>query len=173
MTTRREAILEAIVREYIDTANPVSSLIIVQKYDFPYSPATVRAEMAELEQEGLIVQPHTSAGRVPTEKGYRYFVDMIQKEEQEIAIREERSLKKRIESMHSDYNRMFNAATLALAELTCNVGISTVGDNTFSHGIANLFRQPEFLDYSQIIKVAEILDNIPSLLRELPKIEIF
>lgn len=169
MTTRRESILEAIVREYVETAEPVGSLTLVEKFKFPFSSATIRAEMAELESEGYITHPHTSAGRIPTEKGYRYFVDMIEKEKWEMAYREERSLRKRIGAMHSDYNRMFNAATVALAELTRNVGLSMFDNETFSHGIANLFRQPEFLDYAQMLKVAELLDNLPYLMHEIPK----
>ena len=86
MTSRREAILEAIVREYVETAEPVGSLILVKKYQFPYSSATIRAEMAKLEEDGYIHQPHTSAGRVPTEEGYKYFVKMVEHEKREIAV---------------------------------------------------------------------------------------
>ena len=169
MTSRREAILEAIVREHIDTAMPIGSLTLVEKYKFPFSSATIRAEMSELEREGYITQPHASAGRIPTEKGYRYFVNMVEAEQREMAYREERSLRKRIEAMHFDYNRMFNAATIALSELSCSVGLSMFDNETFSHGIANLFRQPEFVDRRQMLKVAELLDNLPYLMQELPK----
>ena len=74
---RKTAILRAVVREYIETALPVGSGHVAQANDVRVSPATVRNEMAVLEQEGYLVQPHTSAGRVPTDKGYRYFVDHL------------------------------------------------------------------------------------------------
>ena len=74
---RKTAILRAVVREYIETAQPVGSGHVAQATDVRVSPATVRNEMAVLEQEGYLVQPHTSAGRVPTDKGYRYFVDHL------------------------------------------------------------------------------------------------
>lgn len=74
---RKKAILRAIVREYISTAQPVGSTLIAAAPGVSVSSATVRNEMAVLEQEGYLVQPHTSAGRVPTDKGYRFFVDHI------------------------------------------------------------------------------------------------
>ncbi len=72
---RKAAILKAVIEEYIDTAQPVGSAAVVAAADVRVSPATVRNDMAVLESEGYLIQPHTSAGRVPTEKGYRYFVD--------------------------------------------------------------------------------------------------
>ncbi len=72
---RKAAILKAVIEEYIDTAQPVGSTAVVAAADVRVSPATVRNDMAVLETEGYLTQPHTSAGRVPTEKGYRYFVD--------------------------------------------------------------------------------------------------
>src|SRR6478736_6205010 len=74
---RKSAILRAIVQEYITTAQPVGSTLIAKAPGVQVSSATVRNEMAVLEQEGYLVQPHTSAGRVPTDKGYRFFVDTL------------------------------------------------------------------------------------------------
>ena len=74
---RKTAILSAVVQEYISTAQPVGSNLIAEAPSIKVSSATVRNEMAVLEQEGYLVQPHTSAGRIPTDKGYRYFVDHL------------------------------------------------------------------------------------------------
>src|SRR5918994_101136 len=74
---RKTAILSAVVQEYITTAQPVGSTHIAGARGVNVSPATVRNEMAVLEQEGYLVQPHTSAGRIPTDKGYRFFVDHL------------------------------------------------------------------------------------------------
>ncbi len=74
---RKAAILRAVIEEYIDTAQPVGSSAVVAAADVRVSPATVRNDMAVLENEGYLTQPHTSAGRVPTEKGYRHFVDNL------------------------------------------------------------------------------------------------
>ncbi|MBW3555989.1 MAG: heat-inducible transcriptional repressor HrcA [Actinobacteria bacterium] len=74
---RKAEILRAVVEEYIDTAQPVGSSRLVQTGGLQVSPATVRNELSVLEREGYLIQPHTSAGRVPTEKGYRFFVDQL------------------------------------------------------------------------------------------------
>src|SRR5947207_12224168 len=74
---RKAAVLRAVVREYIETAQPVGSTHVARTTDLGVSPATVRNEMALLERDGYLTQPHTSAGRVPTDKGYRFFVDQL------------------------------------------------------------------------------------------------
>ncbi|MEX2392473.1 MAG: heat-inducible transcriptional repressor HrcA [Dehalococcoidia bacterium] len=82
LTERRKQLLQYIVEEYVQTAQPVGSQAILEKYKFPFSSATIRNEMAALEDEGLIAQPHTSAGRVPTDVGYRYYVEALMREEE-------------------------------------------------------------------------------------------
>jgi len=77
LDARKATILEAVVIEHIDTAQPVGSSSVAHHADLGVSPATVRTEMVALEREGYLAQPHTSAGRVPTDKGYRYFVDHL------------------------------------------------------------------------------------------------
>ena len=74
---RRLAVLRAIVEDYVSTREPVGSKALVERHQLGVSPATVRNDMAALEEEGLIAQPHTSAGRIPTDKGYRFFVDRL------------------------------------------------------------------------------------------------
>jgi heat-inducible transcriptional repressor len=74
---RRLAVLRAIVEDYVATQEPVGSRALVERHNLGVSPATIRNDMAALEEEGLIAQPHTSAGRVPTDKGYRVFVDRL------------------------------------------------------------------------------------------------
>lgn len=81
MDERKQRVLQAIILDYIATADPVGSRTISRKYDLGISPATVRNEMADLEELGLIEQPHTSAGRVPTQPGYRYYVDCLLEKE--------------------------------------------------------------------------------------------
>lgn len=77
LTHRQQAILKAIVEDYILTAEPVGSRVLAKKFDLGLSPATLRNEMADLEDEGLLRQPHTSAGRIPSDLGYRVFVDVL------------------------------------------------------------------------------------------------
>lgn len=81
LTDRRKQLLRHIVEEYVETAQPVGSRTLVDKYELSLSPATIRNEMAALEDEGFVAQPHTSAGRAPTDKGYRYYVESLMQEE--------------------------------------------------------------------------------------------
>ena len=74
---RKLAVLRAIVEDYVATQEPVGSKALVERHQLGVSPATVRNDMAALEEEGYITQPHTSAGRIPTDKGYRLFVDRL------------------------------------------------------------------------------------------------
>ena len=73
-----------IVKEYIDSAEPVSSQLLEKKYDFDISPATIRIEMQKLTDKGFLLQPHTSAGRIPSDKGYRFYVDNLKSGESKI-----------------------------------------------------------------------------------------
>ena len=100
LNSRQQKILLAIINEYIDTAEPVGSRTIARKYKLGVSPATIRNEMADLEDMGFIEQPHTSAGRVPSERGYRYYVDYLMQKyklspEEEDLIRQEYTRKAR------------------------------------------------------------------------------
>lgn len=81
LTPRKQDILRAVIRDYIQTAEPVGSRTLSKKYDLGLSPATIRNELSDLEEEGLLRQPHTSAGRVPSDHGYRVFVDTLMNRE--------------------------------------------------------------------------------------------
>ena len=81
LTARRESLLGLVVDEYVETATPVSSRALVNRHALGVSPATVRNELARLEDEGYITHPHTSAGRVPSDRGYRYYVEVLMAEE--------------------------------------------------------------------------------------------
>src|SRR5919197_4007235 len=93
LTPRRERILKHVIQEYVALAQPVASDLIARKYEGELSAATVRNEMAALEEAGLIAQPHTSAGRVPTDRGYRYFVELLLHEQRELSGAERRTLR--------------------------------------------------------------------------------
>lgn len=167
MDTRKEAILEAVVREYIDSGFPVGSLVLTKKYQFPFSAATIRAEMAELEEGGYLDHPHTSAGRIPTEKGYRYFVNMMNQEDA-LLRREGLAARKKLEAMQGRYEQRLDMATSVLSELTRNMGFAGFSGELYSHGLGNLFSQPEFLDPARILKTAELIDHLTELFFELP-----
>jgi heat-inducible transcriptional repressor len=77
LSRRQQQVLQLAVRHYVDTMEPVGSKTLVRRFDLPASPATVRSAMGVLEQRGLLTQPHTSAGRIPSQQGYRLYVDQL------------------------------------------------------------------------------------------------
>ncbi len=87
MDARKQQVLMAIIMDYISTAEPVGSRTIARKFNLGVSPATIRNEMSDLEEQGYIEQPHTSAGRVPSQKGYRYYVDFLMKKKRPLPER--------------------------------------------------------------------------------------
>lgn len=166
MTERQQLILKAIVEQYAEVAVPVGSSLLAKV--FHVSSATIRAEMAELERLGFITQPHTSAGRIPTDKGYRYYVNSFadQAEQQQLSAgRGERALSARVESGGLPERTIRNAVD-TLVELTHNLGLATIGNQLYMSGLSNLFGQPEFVQKGQVQEVATLLDNLEPWLRE-------
>jgi heat-inducible transcriptional repressor len=165
MTQRQQDILRAIVEQYAEVASPVGSSLLAKVFDV--SSATVRAEMAELERLGFITQPHTSAGRVPTDKGYRFYVNAITDDNGEPGQerRAARALTARVESGGLPERTIRNAVD-TLVELTHNLGLATIGNQLYMSGLSNLFGQPEFMHPGQVQEVARLLDNLEPWLRE-------
>ncbi|MBU0706355.1 hypothetical protein KJ657_02055 [Patescibacteria group bacterium] len=162
MDLRRQKILEAIIESFIQHALPVGSKHLTESYDFQVSSATIRNEMAALEQEGYITQPHTSAGRVPTNRAYRLMVDqmtqqdrlMKQAQADMLKIRRQYYLKKAKEKLYDTVS--------ILAAATDNISFATIPDKGrfFYIGISNILRKPEFiLEPEKVSKVIEILEN--------------
>ncbi|MDO4978772.1 MAG: transcriptional regulator [Candidatus Saccharibacteria bacterium] len=182
LTERQKDILFAIIEQYAEVAAPVGSVTLARLFDV--SSATIRAEMAHLEKFGLIAQPHTSAGRIPTDAGYRYYVNTLTETAEAAsktapsdrfkdakylleapADRGIHALEVRIHSQ-TRIDHAIRMATDALVDLTGNLGLATIGDQLYLSGMSRLFSQPEFMDNSRIRSVAKLLDNLEPWLRE-------
>jgi heat-inducible transcriptional repressor len=118
---RRLAVLRAIVEDYVSTREPVGSKALVERHRLGVSPATVRNDMAALEEDGLIAQPHTSAGRIPTDKGYRFFVDRLT-QIKPLSAAEKRAIASFLEGAH-DLDDVIARSVRLLAQLTQQVAI--------------------------------------------------
>jgi len=163
MTERQKQILSAIIEQYAEVAVPVGSSLLAKVFNV--SSATIRAEMAELERLGFIAQPHTSAGRIPTDKGYRFYVNNLTENESLPERRAERALAARVQDGGLPERTIRNAVD-TLVELTHNLGLATIGNQLYMSGLSNLFGQPEFIDGQQVQQVARLLDNLEPWLRE-------
>ena len=117
MEERKKKVLEAIIQDYIATAEPVGSRTISKKYNLGVSPATVRNEMADLEEMGLIEQPHTSAGRIPSQIGYRYYVDYLM-ERQTVTNEVKKYIRTSLTSQIQAQEKLVRKAVKLLSQIT-------------------------------------------------------
>lgn len=168
MTDRQKAILAAIVEQYAEIAVPVGSVTLAKL--FCVSSATIRSEMARLEDMGYIAAPHTSAGRIPTDQGYRVYVngitDAAMSELPSGLDRGARTIEAHVNSHGDKADRAIRSAVDSLVELTGNMGFATIGRELYTNGISRLFSQPEYISGQHIQSVARLIDNIEPWLRE-------
>jgi len=168
MTERQIQILAAVIEQHAEIAVPVGSIMLAKLFNV--SSATIRSEMAQLEDMGFITQPHTSAGRVPTDAGYRFYVNMLNDNfdpnNKPALDRGAKMIESRANSHRQHADRAIRGAVDSLVDLTHNLGIATIGDELYMSGISNLFSQPEFSSANHVQSVARLLDNLEPWLRE-------
>lgn len=162
MLSKRQAkILSAIIKEYTQTANAVSSGILVGKYKLDYSPATVRNEMMALEELGYLVKPHISAGRIPSDKGYRFFVDNLM-EERELSRDYQKKLEVELLKLKSQNARLARTTAKLLSGMSDCLALSGIIDHEeyFDFGMHELLEDPEFDTLGDVAKISAALDLI-------------
>ena len=168
LSERQFKILCSIIEQYAEVAVPVGSVMLAKLFNV--SSATIRNEMVELEKNGYITQPHTSAGRIPTDKGYRVYVNHVQNEDvstskQPPINRNARAIDKRINSA-GEAEQTIRSAVRSLVEITHNVGLATLGNSLYVRGFGSLFAQPELSEARAAREVATLIDNLEPWLRE-------
>lgn len=172
---RRIQILKAIVEQFIQTAEPVGSKTVVLHFNLSVSPATIRNDMVSLEKEGFIFQPHISAGRVPTEQGYRLFVDELAdyKKAEKIAKTTIAHLLEQNQA-HKAKQKIYDAMNL-LSQAVDNLCFATVPDkdSAFFLGTSKILRSREFMDEPMRgVQVIEVLENGAKFRNTLKKLPI-
>jgi len=166
MKDRQKKLLNLIINEHIRTASPVGSALLSSQENV--SSATVRNEMADLEKQGYIYQPHTSAGRVPTEKGYQFYVDnYVEKREIKATWRKpfEQVLK---QSLAKDI-LLKNLAKTVVEVADETVIVVFDKNNIYYTGLANLFKKPEFTEPNLIQDISEVIDHLDDVVDDLFK----
>lgn len=156
---RQRTILRSAVREYVRTARPISSQYLTQKYKFGFSPATVRNELYELDEAGFLEQPHTSAGRIPTDKGYRFYVNEILEKKDGILEKERQTLDELLRESRENFG-YFSARIIA--RLSRNFAISGSLQNSvfYKAGFSEILAEPEFSDTNFRKEFWELADSI-------------
>jgi len=162
LSNRQVQILKAVVDEYIDTAAPVGAEQLERKYSLGVSPATIRNEMAVLIHEGFLKQPHTSAGRVPTARALRFYINELMQESQ-LSVAEEVATRERIWDQRHNMYQMMQTASRTLARKLETVSIvSLTSGPMYSSGYSYLLTMPEFFDIDVTRQVLSISDSLPS-----------
>jgi len=159
MKERQKKILNAVVKEYQKTGQPVASAVLLERYEFNLSPATIRAEMLELDERGFLEQPHTSAGRVPTDKALRFFVDEF--DEPDLRDIEKEQIWQKMEQLHRE---SIKDMAQFLADCSQSLGISGIfgrARDFHEAGFGWLAEEPEFEneDLKNIMKSFDSLEE--------------
>ena len=154
-----------IVEDYIKTAEPVGSKVLVASYKLEVSDATVRNEMRELEEDGYLTHPHTSAGRIPTEVGYRYYVEhLLRQTEPSKKIKSE--LQEAWQERGDESRRLKRVGKFVAEYVNNAVIIAFTADSVYYTGISFLFAQPEFRNLAQSVDVSTIFDECEERIEE-------
>lgn len=164
MNERQQKLLKLIINQYIKTAQPIGSKFIADLGKFDLSPATIRNEMSELENLGYIYHPHTSAGRVPTEKGYQFLVENLLTDSV-INKREQDSLDKIIAFFDKFEFQVTKELAKGITNFTNGAVFVAFSDRDFYYtGLSNLFSQPEFEQHHLVYSLSQVIDHLDNVL---------
>jgi len=166
---RKNKVLAAVVSSYIDSGVPVSSKELAK--DFSLSSATLRNILSELEDEGYLFHPHTSAGRVPTDRGYRYYVDFLM-DQNRLSDAQKALIMGEYESIDPSIEHILEKTTEIVAGLTHYTAIASFSqweDKIFYKGLSNIFQQREFHDYQKIALLVRMMEEKKYLLELINK----
>jgi len=158
ITSRQKQLLAIVVQEYTDTALPVSSRVLVKKYKIPFSPATLRAELARLCDTGYLVQPHTSAGRIPTDKGYRFYIKNLMKPHG-LSREEQTRIKKSLVKEKPSRGKVI-AKTISLNSNNVGLYIDSDEEMVYKEGLSDLFQSPDFHERDDVLEMIRLLDDL-------------
>jgi len=165
ISDRKKTLLQTIIKEHLETAAPVSSGVLVEKYKLGISPATARNEIMELEEGGYVYQPHTSAGRVPTEAAYELFLAEVMNN-QESRILKELDLKS-LESIFRHEESAYKQTAKMISELAGGAVFWAFHKNDLYYtGLSNLFSQPEFKAVDIVCDVSTVIDRLEEIIDE-------
>lgn len=168
---REKSILRVLIREYIKEAQPIGSKFLAEKYDLGLSPATIRSDLQRLTEEGYLLQPHTSAGRVPTDRGYRFFINELM-DPCSLAHKETGLIKNFLEEKRDEseidtpyFNR---GLARVMSEISKDLVISIDSEegNVWYEGVMNLFQKPEFQEVNQVKGIFKMIESFKDHLED-------
>lgn len=166
MTERQKHLLKIIISQYIKTAQPIASEYLAENFDCEVSSATIRNEMAELTKEGYLLQPHTSAGRIPCENGFRYYVENLLVK-QDLPVTDKKTLIK-VKQDAETPEILIKQVTKQIAVLANALSIVAFNNEQFYYtGLTYLFSQPEFIRSGAVYSVSLVVDHLDGIMFKL------
>lgn len=161
MNERQREVLASIVELYTKTAEPVGSEALLERHHFPVSSATLRNDMLALEEAGYLYQPHTSAGRIPTDEGYRFYVEEMMSEKP-LSKRDQTKLQEEFWKLQAKHTRTVRTTAKLLSALSGNLAVSGVAgkDEMYDFGMRSLMDNPEFQEMDELCRLVETLDTL-------------
>lgn len=164
ISTRQEALLATIIKEYVETAKPISSGQLVKRDDFDLSPATLRNDMATLDEAGYLAQPHTSAGRIPTEQAWRWYIKNWLPDGG-VSKRDQAQLDSVVHKYSHKHDELMRNLAKTMAELIAETIIVGFAKNdVYYTGLSNLFSQPEFGEISTVQHLSQVIDHLDEVM---------
>jgi len=163
MDQRKQKILRSVIEEYVSTGTPVGSGVIVDKYIRDVSSPTIRNDMQELERAGFITHPHTSAGRIPTEAGYRFYIEHLLPEKKVTPAQERVIAEARGDA--PDVDQQMKCIAKKVAELSGEavvIGFSPY--DAYYTGLSNIFAKPEFMAQDQVVNLSVVIDHMDEVM---------
>ena len=163
LTERQKSLLRAIIEKYIETAEPVGSETLEKEAGLGVSPATIRNEMVRLTSLGYLRQPFTSAGRMPTSVGMKFYVDQLM-EEKALSLKDEVTIKEEFTQPDQRFDKLLRHTARVLADQTHSLALATDEDgDIYAAGMANILDMPEFYDIDITKTVLSMLDKVEML----------
>lgn len=167
LSDRQEKLIDFIIKEHVRTAKPVGSALIAKKAGFKLSSATLRNEMGELEKTGYLAQLHTSGGRVPTDKAYRYYVNSLLENQKSLKLGAEykNKIKQVIDDTPPDPKEINKAVARVLSNLSENLVITGISQDKdfFKNGLVGLFENPEFREFKETFQLAKFFEEFEGM----------
>src|SRR3989344_3959465 len=172
LSDRQEKLINIIIDEYIKTAEPVSSKALVKSRFFDLSSATLRNEMHDLETRGYLAQMHTSGGRVPTDKGYRFYVDnLIDSDDFSIQSNWQKKVDATLAVVSRDPRDINKTLAQLLSDLSDNIVIAGISeqDDFYKTGLASLFELPEFQEINKVFRLTSFFDEFDRMFGQIER----
>lgn len=165
MTERQKKLLAIIIDEFIDSAEAVGSMTITNKYRLGISSATIRNEMADLVDQGYLEKPHSSSGRIPTNMGFKLFLNDLLSDLEELETQTSTNIYEDLFQTRFDNDELIYRAVRTLADRTHNLALVVLGKRVYYAGIHNLILQPEFEDRKILEKIMTTIEDSENLIK--------